>query len=785
METLPEILAGIDSNIWKRFINIVSLLILSIVLTPRAMSQCTPPNFAATHCQDAPLLCLNQYCSSTPDISIPCCNGWCGINTIIDNPQFFQFIATSPDVEFEIHVDGCQDGTGLQSAILDACPWDNGNIIDCNPGTPPGGTMVLVANGLTPGQSCWLLIDGSNAAVCDFTITNTSGILDDFELSALLPELTFASDSVVCPGFYDLHLETGSILMDAPGYYWVTGWNGDTLTSSYPTFDFQVPYNTPEGNWAICVRGYSGCDTTNEICIPIEIRSLADRIKDTATLCQNEFPFDWRDQHIVGPGTYNSLSYEGACSFDSIWTVYAYPLPAEGVLDTIVCNFYFEYEGHLYTQSGTYLLTYPGQGSLGCDSTAHLNLELHYIDALVDLHCQHDQMVLKSRINEQDESIDTITFEWYSCTYDSLLSTAPDLFPDANGCFSLIINASSCLDTIISNFDVNPCEDSIQYYAGAGCAGVEMLLITPYTLDEGEQADWLIKIPGMPDLTFEDEDSIYITIPVAGMYEAYVTIHDQDDIRTWVGYFEVVYGPEVSLCCDQSICSDSCTTIVITETHFELFDVGFTNGLSIIANPGTLTLEVCPFEGDPLNYTINHLSYTYLECPGTIVGDSSITINAVDPPIVFIVPFADSLCTYPNDLPSYQWRHCDSTTILSTATCFAPPAYGCYCLEVVNEFGCSYETCYNFFPEATSIIAEDQLRIFPNPTSGLIQITLSGENDFPVSWQLMDAQGKFILAGELTEKVSDVNFYPVAQGICFLKFNFKSKGILVRKIMIE
>ncbi|HXR81309.1 MAG TPA: hypothetical protein VN763_10340, partial [Saprospiraceae bacterium] len=331
MEKLTAFTIGIKLK--KSYRNIIPLVMVLMItgLSSPANGQCNGLNIGTPECEYAPFFCLNQFCSSTLPFNFACCNGWCGPNTIINNPQFYQFVAVSPEVSFEIHVDDCQSGSALQCGIIDECPWTLGNVWACDPGTTPGGTMILEATGLLPGQVYWLFIDGSNTAVCNFTITSTSGIFEDFELSELIPELTFASDTVVCPGYDWLQLQTSSYNLDAYAYLWVTGWNGDTLTSSEPAIDIQIPFGIDEGFWDICVRGYSGCDTTNEICIPIEIRSLAERIKDTATFCQNEFPFDWRDQHIVGPGTYNSASYEGSCLFDSIWTVHAYPLPTEGI----------------------------------------------------------------------------------------------------------------------------------------------------------------------------------------------------------------------------------------------------------------------------------------------------------------------------------------------------------------------------------------------------------------------------------------------------------------------
>ena len=61
-------------------------------------------------------------------------------------------------------------------------------------------------------------------------------------------------------------------------------------------------------------------------------------------------------------------------------------------------------------------------------------------------------------------------------------------------------------------------------------------------------------------------------------------------------------------------------------------------------------------------------------------------------------PFPDTMvslhCSFMDFMHLFKWPghmpkdDCDSTEILSTSNCFAPPAYGCYCLTVKNEFSC-------------------------------------------------------------------------------------------------
>jgi len=786
MEKLTAFTIGIKLK--KSYRNIIPLVMVLMItgLSSPANGQCNGLNIGTPECEYAPFFCLNQFCSSTLPFNFACCNGWCGPNTIINNPQFYQFVAVSPEVSFEIHVDDCQSGSALQCGIIDECPWTLGNVWACDPGTTPGGTMILEATGLLPGQVYWLFIDGSNTAVCNFTITSTSGIFEDFELSELIPELTFASDTVVCPGYDWLQLQTGSSNLDAYAYLWVTGWNGDTLTSSEPAIDIQIPFGIDEGFWDICVRGYSGCDTTNEICIPIEIRSLADRIKDTATFCQNEFPFDWRDQHIVGPGTYSSQSYEGGCPFDSIWTVFAYPVPSEGILDTGVCEPYFEYEGNLYIESGTYPLFYPGQSYLGCDSLTQLNLELYYSDAFVEVACENNQTVLKTHITEQDENIDTITFEWYSCSFDSLLSQEPYLIPDTPGCYSLVVNSGFCLDTISSFYYNTPCEfnDVCYFINSPTCAGVETLLTPVFQVPAGTSIYWLIDYPGSPNTYTGNTDSIYVTFQEPGSYPVSFTLQDSFQTYTCHANMHVNTAPEVSLCCDQFTC-DSCAFVTLSNFSGDPAVVNLNSGPPIGLQGNTMmNVEICSPEGFPTEVMITDVE-SVNGCPGTIVGDTVITITPLTPALVFIVPFVDTLCTYPNDLASYSWRYCDSTQVLSTATCFAPPTSGCYCLEVTNASGCTYETCTDFFLSLTPSIPENEIRISPNPTSGLVEIEFFNPTLSPASWQLTDLQGINILRSDLIEPSTELNFTSIPSGIYFLKIKSKTNEVLVRKIVIE
>src|SRR4030095_4091249 len=153
----------------------------------RLQAQCDPPDQLPTVlCVNAPLTCINDACYTTDNEDDFGWEGWCGNNTAIHNPQYFMLIVTEDIVHILIHVDDCDQGVALQSAIVTSCNWQPcpGNIVpcedilDCDPGTPVGGTMDLLAAGLTIGDSLWLVIDGSSGAECQYTIEFAAGIFE-------------------------------------------------------------------------------------------------------------------------------------------------------------------------------------------------------------------------------------------------------------------------------------------------------------------------------------------------------------------------------------------------------------------------------------------------------------------------------------------------------------------------------------------------------------------------------------------------------------------------------
>jgi gliding motility-associated-like protein len=419
-------------------------LFFSWVSAGSIQAQCNPPDQLPTvDCADAPLVCLLNACYETLNLPGTGPNGFCGPNTSIQNPQYFQFIPTASTVEIHIHVDNCDMGSSLQSAILDACPWDVDNVLDCNPGTGPGGTMVLQATGLVIGQIYWLMIDGFSGAFCNYTITYTENLFSPGFGGESLTSGE-ASPDYVCQGYNGVFLSAEPGIANAHGYFWVLEWSGDTITSTPPNTTLDIPEDVPPGVYEICVKAFSGCDTSDmDFCFDIEIYEIPPEDKEPETFCHNDFPFPWFNVTITGEGEYEQsfMSPEG-CIFDSIWMVEQYPIPDEGIIDTVYClpegETTFYYEGEPYDNPGTYDLFYPDADINGCDSMAELNLTLIGIDAFVELSCDNGEFVLTSYTQELIPFNADIEYFWYNA--GTLVSDVNPFLTLVDGCYDLWVN---------------------------------------------------------------------------------------------------------------------------------------------------------------------------------------------------------------------------------------------------------------------------------------------------------------------------------------------------------
>lgn len=147
-------------------------------------------------CQTATPICdLDGYCARTTGYTA---NVWSQLTSAfcgsIENNSFLTFVAAATTVNLQVTVSACANSDGIQFFVFSAATCGSGSVNThlCNGQMNPG-LNNLVVNGLTPGQTYFLMIDGFAGDVCTYNITvpENGGIL--------LPVAT-NDDLTICEG---------------------------------------------------------------------------------------------------------------------------------------------------------------------------------------------------------------------------------------------------------------------------------------------------------------------------------------------------------------------------------------------------------------------------------------------------------------------------------------------------------------------------------------------------------------------------------------------------------
>lgn len=223
----------------------------------------TPNTVARNFCEGAALICdLNGYTGKTSSFYLPNKPGnlcdYCSLfSGSLDNNSWISFIASDTIAEFDISVSNCSSLKGIQLAVYSAQNCQNFNLIS-NPIHTSGAsvtnilqnnstTSIVVPYGnganLIPGQMYYVMVDGWDGDVCDYSIQAQTGIF----VASINVE-----DTTICAGeSVELIAYGGSSEND---YLWSNGHIGSSIIVT-PQSD-TVYYVTISGGNPMCLNSY-------------------------------------------------------------------------------------------------------------------------------------------------------------------------------------------------------------------------------------------------------------------------------------------------------------------------------------------------------------------------------------------------------------------------------------------------------------------------------------------------------------------------------------------------
>jgi gliding motility-associated-like protein len=146
------------------------------------VTGCAGNAAANNFCQNATPICnLNGYCGRTSGLysayvwdELETVFGACGS---IENNSFIKFVASAPTATFNVAVTSITtQQQGIQMMVFSGgCGSGPVTNFGCTTQMLPGNN-TFTATGLTPGNTYFLMIDGYNGDVCDYTITASNGV---------------------------------------------------------------------------------------------------------------------------------------------------------------------------------------------------------------------------------------------------------------------------------------------------------------------------------------------------------------------------------------------------------------------------------------------------------------------------------------------------------------------------------------------------------------------------------------------------------------------------------
>jgi hypothetical protein len=303
-----------------------NLLILCMLLftTWTAIAQVIIPEPCANGtepAEDCPSACISctfsTFTGSTAGFA-PSDAQFCP-GAVINNDQWYGFIASSSSITFTVTPSGCTLGDGVQLAVYPAgC---NDAPIACNAGCDGCGTTPQTATAATtPGNNYYLLIDGFGGDECNVTVTVAPPILP----LTVGATGNIAGPATGCPGgsgtysvpvvtnagFYTWSSPTPGVLfngLEGPVTFEAPG--GRTVVVTYPP--------TFTGILSICVAPANSCSSGTPKCRTINIQQLTPTTLTKAVVCNEDAPYilPWGDEvNVTGNYQTTYTSYQGCDS---------------------------------------------------------------------------------------------------------------------------------------------------------------------------------------------------------------------------------------------------------------------------------------------------------------------------------------------------------------------------------------------------------------------------------------------------------------------------------------
>lgn len=227
-------------------------------------------------------------------------------------------------------------------------------------------------------------------------------------------------------------------------------------------------------------------------------------------------------------------------------------------------------------------------------------------------------------------------------------------------------------------------------------------------------------------------------------------IYDTDVTNDTLEFtFEVVDLPTVDAGTDVTICNGDAFQLNAAGAVTYTWNGGLSNG--VFVSPTTTT-----------DYIVTGVSAAGCENTDTITVN---VISGLSPAIVSFNGYLASASNY----ATYTWTF--NGAVIGNTSQVEPEVNGIYTLTVTNGTGCSASVDFNFLSIGLNDIDQVEVSVYPNPTSGILNIT---GNELITNVKIIDVRGREVFKqNELVEKYIDLS--ELSAGYYILKGEIEGK----------
>lgn len=226
-------------------------------------APCGPNPQMTSNCIDACAICDIDGFTGTNNLTAQGQGFQEFCTTQFHNMSYIAFIAGTVDLDIEVTVTNCNINWGLEIGIFESFDCANFTPISfCDTDVQPNTTITLSNNvPLVVGQHYYLIMDGSNGDICDWTFNVING---STAVNALLSSGDISGNSQTCPNFPTTYSTSGAV--GAALFFWTI--DGVEQTATTQSLDLTF---TSDGTYEVCVVAANVCNEAPPTCTTVEV----------------------------------------------------------------------------------------------------------------------------------------------------------------------------------------------------------------------------------------------------------------------------------------------------------------------------------------------------------------------------------------------------------------------------------------------------------------------------------------------------------------------------------